>query len=146
MSGALAFRSARAGAGHADRGRSPSATAPVRLSLVPTTRIDPSTEVPEKSFRFGGEFEGLLAPEAAERRWFAGLLWQACPGAPSERDLAEMVAARLAEAGRPVTPRAVRNWLREANTPHYRYVLAVIALAGAARPRIAAVPAQAGRP
>ena len=139
MTGALVFRT--------DRGRTLAAAAPARLSLVSRTRPDPGTEVPEKSFQFGAEdLAGPLSPEAAERRWFAGLLWQVCPAAPSEHDLAEMVAARLTEAGRPVTPRAVRNWLRETNTPHYRYVLAVIALAAAARPRIAAVPARAVRP
>lgn len=41
-----------------------------------------------------------------------------------------MAAEVLTRDARPVTSRSVRNWLRCNNTPHYRYVLGVIALAG----------------
>jgi len=73
---------------------------------------------------------GSLSPEEAERAWFAGLLWKAFPEARSENDLADMAAEVLTTDCRPVTSRAVRNWLRQENTPHFRYVLRVIALAG----------------
>lgn len=78
----------------------------------------------ETSFRNG------LTPEQAERRWFANLLWKAFPEARSENHLAELVADVLTDDRRPVTPRAVRNWLREENTPHFRYVIRALALAG----------------
>lgn len=71
-----------------------------------------------------------LSPEDAEREWFAGLLWKAFPEATSENDLAEMAAEVLTTDCRPVTSRTVRNWLRRENSPHFRYVLRVIALAG----------------
>lgn len=74
---------------------------------------------------------GALSPEDAERAWFAGLLWRAFPEAHSETELSEMVAEVLTTEKRPVTPRAVRHWLRKENTPHFRYVLRVIALVGA---------------
>ena len=72
-----------------------------------------------------------LSPEQAERRWFADLLWGAFPEARSEYQLAQIAAKVLSKKGRPATPRAVRNWLRCENTPHFRYVLAVVALTGA---------------
>lgn len=75
--------------------------------------------------------KGLLAPEDAERAWFAGLLWKAFPEARSENELAELVAEVLSTSRRPVHMRTVRNWLRCENSPHFRYVLQVIALAGA---------------
>tara|TARA_B100002003_G_scaffold227027_1_gene234296 strand:+ start:2741 stop:3034 length:294 start_codon:yes stop_codon:yes gene_type:complete len=74
---------------------------------------------------------GDLSPEDAERAWFASLLWRAFPGVRSERQLCETAADVLSGEGRPVHPRTVRNWLRQENTPHFRYVLAVIALVGA---------------
>lgn len=70
----------------------------------------------------------MLAPELAERVWFADLLWKAFPEAKSENELSELAAAVLSSASRPVTARTVRNWLRHDNTPHFRYVLKVIAL------------------
>lgn len=79
----------------------------------------------EKSFRNG------MTAEDAERRWFAGLLWKAFLEARSENDLAEMVAEVLTTERRPIHPRTVRNWLRCENSPHFRYVLRVLALAGA---------------
>ena len=69
----------------------------------------------------------------AERDWLAALLWRAFPEAVSENHLSELAAQTLTADRRPVTARAVRNWLRRENTPHYRYVLWVIALAGAER-------------
>lgn len=66
----------------------------------------------------------------AERAWFAGLLRRAFPDATSENELAELVAEVLTSDCRPVTSRTVRNWIRQENTPHFRYVLAVIGLAG----------------
>ena len=96
--------------------------APIFLS----TSADFSMDYPEMSFRNAGN----LAPEDTERAWFAGLLWRAFPEARSENELAEMAAQVLTTGNRPVTPRAVRNWLRRENTPHFRYVLAVLNLAG----------------
>lgn len=69
--------------------------------------------------------------EDAEREWFASLLWRAFPEARSENELAELAAEVLTSDRRPVTPRTVRNWLRCENSPHFRYVLRVIALVGA---------------
>lgn len=62
---------------------------------------------------------------AAARRWFRNLLWRAFP-APSERDLANR-AARVLD----VSPRQVINWLREEHDASLRYVMAVMAIAGA---------------
>ena len=91
-----------------------------------STSPDSSMGSPEMSFRNAGN----LTPEDTERAWFAGLLWRAFPEARSENELADMAAQVLTTGNRSVTPRAVRNWLRRENTPHFRYVLAVIALAG----------------
>jgi len=91
-----------------------------------STSADFSMDNPEMSFRSAGN----LTPEDTERAWFAGLLWRAFPEASSENELAELAAQVLTTGNRSVTPRAVRNWLRRENTPHFRYVLAVIALAG----------------
>lgn len=79
----------------------------------------------EKSFRKGRTAEDL------ERRWFADLLWKAFPEARSENELAHLVAEVLTTDRRPINPRTVRNWLRCDNSPHYRYVTRVIAMAGA---------------
>ncbi len=79
----------------------------------------------EKSFRNG------LTPEEAERRWFADLLWKAFPEARSENELAELVAEVLTTERRPIHPKTVRNWLRCDNSPHFRYVMRVLAMAGA---------------
>ena len=72
-----------------------------------------------------------MTSEQAERQWFACLLWQALPMCRSEAELCERAATVLSRKGRPVTPRAVRNWCRCENTPHFRYVLTVYALAQA---------------
>lgn len=82
----------------------------------------------EMSFR---KSSGSVSPEDAEREWFAGLLWAAFPEATSENHLADLASQVLRSEKRPCTPRTVRNWLRCENTPHFRYVLRVIALAGA---------------
>lgn len=86
----------------------------------------------EKSYRncIGGE-KSALTGEQAERRWFAGLLWKAFPEARSENDLAELVAEVLTTDKRPIHPKTVRNWLRCENSPHFRYVMKVLAMAGA---------------
>ena len=80
------------------------------------------------SFRLS---RGALAPEDAERAWFAGLLWKAFPEARSENDLAAIAAEVLTQEGRTVEPRTVRNWLRSENSPRFRYVIRVLAIAGA---------------
>ena len=73
--------------------------------------------------------------ETRERDWFAELIWSAFPEARrenwSERRLAEEAAVILSSEGRPVHWKTVRNWLRSETTPHFRYVLKVLALAGA---------------
>ena len=81
----------------------------------------------ERSFR---KSSGAVAPEDAEREWFASLIWRAFPEAKSENELAELAADVLTTDCRPVTSRSVRNWLRCENSPHFRYVLRVLALAG----------------
>lgn len=62
---------------------------------------------------------------SASRRWFRNLLWRAFPS-PSENDLAQ-TAARVLD----VSPRQVRNWLREDHDASLRYVTAVMMIAGA---------------
>lgn len=69
--------------------------------------------------------------EEIERKLFAEMLWKAFPAAKSENELAELVAEVLTEEHRPCHPKTVRNWLRCDNTPHFRYVMRVLALAGA---------------
>lgn len=61
----------------------------------------------------------------ASRRWFRNMLWRALPS-PSEHDLALKAANVLG-----VSPRQVRNWLREEHDASLRYVTAVLAIAGA---------------
>lgn len=76
------------------------------------------------------QFEhGDLTTEEAERMWFADLLRQAFPMCRSENEICERASKVLSRNSRPVTPRAVKNWLRCENTPHFRYVLTVYALA-----------------
>lgn len=82
---------------------------------------------PEKAC---GNLRRDLSPEDAERAWVARQIWKAFPEATSENEVCELAAEVLSKTGRPVTPRAVRNWLRQENTPHFRYVLAILALAG----------------
>ena len=62
---------------------------------------------------------------SASRRWFRNMLFRAFPS-PSEHDLANK-AARVLD----VSPRQVKNWLREENDASLRYVTAVMMLAGA---------------
>ncbi|WP_259912738.1 hypothetical protein [Jannaschia sp. M317] len=69
--------------------------------------------------------------EDAGLAWFARQLWRAFPEATSENELADLVAELLTTDARDVHPRTVRNWLRGENTPHFRYMLAVLSLAGA---------------
>lgn len=90
--------------------------------------IHPATKGAEMSFR---KSAGGLTAQDAERAWFAGLLWRAFPEAVSENELADLAASVLTSDRRPVTARTVKNWLRQDNSPHFRYVLAVIALVGA---------------
>lgn len=86
----------------------------------------------EKSYRNRNAApRAALAPEEAERRWFAGLLWKAFPDARSENELSELVSEVLTTDLRPVHPKTVRNWLRCDNSPHFRYVMQVVAMAGA---------------
>lgn len=68
---------------------------------------------------------GSASNPVAARRWFRNLLWRAFPS-PSENDLAIKAAMVL-----DVSPRQVKNWLREENDASLRYVTAVLAIAGA---------------
>lgn len=68
---------------------------------------------------------GSASNPKAARRWFRNMLWRAFPS-PSENDLAHKAAAVL-----DVSPRQVKNWLREENDASLRYVTAVLAIAGA---------------
>lgn len=79
----------------------------------------------EKSYR------NCMTPEEAELAWFAGLLWRAFPEARSENHLCELVAETLTTDKRPLHPKTVRNWARRLNSPHFRYVIRIVALAGA---------------
>lgn len=62
---------------------------------------------------------------AGYRIWFRDLLWKAFP-ADSDADRA-IKAAHVLD----VSERQVRNWLRCEHDPKLRYVMAVIAIAGA---------------
>lgn len=79
----------------------------------------------EKSFR------NEMSQEDMERKWFADLLWKAFPDAQSENELSELVAEVLTTEKRPIHPRTVRNWLRCDNSPSFRYVMRILAMAGA---------------
>lgn len=102
--------------------------APVLINRRHQTSVKakPASKSPEMSFR-----KSALTREEAERAWFASLLWKAFPDATSENELADRAAEALTDDKRPVTPRTVKNWLRQDNSPHFRYVLRVIALVGA---------------
>lgn len=63
--------------------------------------------------------------ETAYRMWFRDLLWRAFP-ASSDAARAERAAHVLN-----VSERQVRNWLNCEHDPKLRYVMAVIAIAGA---------------
>lgn len=64
-------------------------------------------------------------PAENPRRWFRNMLWRAFPS-PSEHDLTVKAAGVL-----DVSPRQVKNWLREEHDASLRYVMAVMAIAGA---------------
>lgn len=81
----------------------------------------------EKSFI---KYSGHVPPEDSELDWFVGLLWRAFPEARSQNELAELVAQAFASDRRPLDKRTVINWLGRRNSPHFRYVLKAIALAG----------------
>lgn len=104
-----------------------SATSP-RPFATHHSRGNLSSGAREMSFRKPRRGRPLVEAELA---WFAGLLKRAFPDATSPNELAELAAEVLTTDRRPVTARSVRNWLRCENTPHFRYVLAVIALVGA---------------
>ena len=75
----------------------------------------------------------VVSPQDAEREWIARMLWKAFPESRSENELADLVAAHFAGRGREVSARTVRYWLRRETTPHWRYVVELLALAGAER-------------
>lgn len=58
-------------------------------------------------------------------RAFAALLWRAFPSS-SEHELAEKASRAL-----DVSPRQVKNWLRYEHSPAWKYVSAVMLIAGA---------------
>jgi hypothetical protein len=63
--------------------------------------------------------------ETAYRLWFRDMLWRAFP---ASSDAARAVkAAHILD----VSERQVRNWLRCEHDPKLRYVMAVMAIAGA---------------
>lgn len=76
-------------------------------------------------------FRNSLTRDEAEIEWIVRVMWRAFPEAASENDLADTVAAYLTRQGRDVTPRTVRYWLRKETTPHWRYVVELLALASA---------------
>lgn len=60
----------------------------------------------------------------ASRKWFSAMLWRAFPSS-SEHELCHK-AARVLD----VSPRQVKNWLRQENDASLRYVTAVALIAG----------------
>lgn len=90
--------------------------------------LSPASNGPFAQDQYGASPVKNLADTAnpsASRRWFCNLLWRAFP-ATSEHDLAHKAAPALG-----VSPRQVRNWLREEHDASLRYVTAVLAIAGA---------------
>lgn len=69
--------------------------------------------------------------EAAELTWFTNLLWTSFPEAQSERELCDLVSDVLSTEKRSIHWKTVRGWLRQETTPNFRYVVPVIAMAGA---------------
>ena len=84
-----------------------------------SSRIQHGAKSVEKSFR------NSFDQPTAYRMWFRDMLWRAFP--------ADSDAARAEKAARvlDVSDRQVRNWLRCEHDPKLRYVMAVIAIAGA---------------
>lgn len=69
------------------------------------------------------------APSADEdMKQFVAAMWTAFPQARSENELAALVAAHLNRERRQVSSRTVRYWLRQATSPHYRYVTRVLSM------------------
>ena len=97
---------------------------PTRHSMH-SSHVQHGVVLVEKSYRKSGPSEEV------ELARFGRLLWRAFPSARSEHDLSEIAAAVLSTEGRKVHPKTVRNWLHGDNAPHFRYVIRVLALAGA---------------
>jgi len=97
------------------------------MIATPTSSLD--CHVASSQEQYGVTMRKNLANStdhaSASRRWFRNLLYKAFPS-PSDCDLADK-AARVLD----VSPRQVRNWLREENDASLRYVTAVMAIAGA---------------
>lgn len=74
---------------------------------------------------------GAAQDEEAELARFVCLLRRAFPGTASDHELSETAAAVLSTRRRTVHPKTVRNWLNGDNTPHFRHVMRVLAIAGA---------------
>ena len=72
-----------------------------------------------------------LTSQEAELEWVVRMLWRAFPEADSENELSDLVADHLSVEGREVSPRTVRYWLRKETSPHFRYIVRILALAGA---------------
>jgi hypothetical protein len=70
----------------------------------------------------------MAEPEA--RAWFVSLLWRAFPEARNEAHLEVLVAQALTSENSHICQRTVRNWIRQDNTPHFRYLIQLLALAG----------------
>lgn len=108
----------------------PSSAAPIQIR----SRGQDRSATLEKSFRKCSPAGGprvVSRAEEAELEFFARLLWRAFPDATSEEQVAVMAAEVLTTEARPINPRTVRNWLRGLNSPHWRYVPPVLAMAGA---------------
>jgi hypothetical protein len=73
-------------------------------------------------------FQTMAEPEA--RAWFVSLLWRAFPEARNEAHLEVLVAEALTSQNTHICQRTVRNWIRKDNTPHFRYLVTLLALAG----------------
>jgi hypothetical protein len=73
-------------------------------------------------------FQTMAEPEA--RAWFVSLLWRAFPEARNEAHLEVLVAEALTSQNTHICQRTVRNWIRQDNTPHFRYLVTLLALAG----------------
>lgn len=71
--------------------------------------------------------EGPFPKASDEHGRLVRALWARFP-ARSESDLAKKVAAQLKKQGTEVSSRSVRNWLGEATTPHWRYVVRILDL------------------
>lgn len=111
------------------RGRGDTLTLARDLAAGRTSPIPPKPQrqraikLSAESCQFVGP--GNLAPEDAQRAWFADMLWCAFP-AESMTAVSKIAAEWLTENGFPTSERQVRYWLKCEHTAGFAAVNAVL--------------------